>query len=148
MQCLDAAVHDLGKAGQLGDVAHGYAGFGDRLRGAAGGDQFDAGRGERLGEIDEAGLVENGQQRAADRNEVGRWNVFAGDGHGLAAFHGWIGKRDRAVAYEARKSSRALRHGRRLKRVASKRIHTPRVKLLFPCMSLSQNRCALLRDMH
>ena len=47
MQRLDAAVHDLGKAGELGDVAHGDAGLGDRLGRAAGRDQLDAGRGKR-----------------------------------------------------------------------------------------------------
>ncbi|CCV14129.1 hypothetical protein MESS4_640104 [Mesorhizobium sp. STM 4661] len=35
-----------------------------------------------------------------------------------------------------------------LKRVAFERIHATRFKVLFLCMSLSQNRCALLRDMH
>ena len=34
--------------------------------GAAGGQQFDAARGERAGQFDQAGLVGNGQQRAAD----------------------------------------------------------------------------------
>ena len=32
-------------------------------------------------------------------------------------------------------------------RVATKRIHATRIKLLFSRMSLSQNRCALLGDM-
>jgi hypothetical protein len=35
-----------------------------------------------------------------------------------------------------------------LKRVAFERIHAMRFKFLFLCMSLSQNRCALLGDMH
>ncbi|RWH77546.1 MAG: hypothetical protein EOQ86_19290 [Mesorhizobium sp.] len=35
-----------------------------------------------------------------------------------------------------------------LKRVASEEIHATRFKFLFLCMSLSQNRCALLGDMH
>ncbi|RUU47828.1 MULTISPECIES: hypothetical protein [unclassified Mesorhizobium] len=35
-----------------------------------------------------------------------------------------------------------------LKRVALKRIQSTRFKPLFLCMSLSQNRCALLGDMH
>ena len=48
MQRLDPAVHHLGKAGELGDVRHLQPGRGDRLGGAAGGDQFDAMAGERL----------------------------------------------------------------------------------------------------
>ena len=36
---------------------------------------------------------------------------------------------------------------RHLKRVAAKRIHATRFRLLLLCMSLSQNRCALLGDM-
>jgi hypothetical protein len=37
---------------------------------------------------------------------------------------------------------------RRLKRVAFEWIQATRFKFSFLCMSLSQNRCALLRDMH
>jgi hypothetical protein len=35
-----------------------------------------------------------------------------------------------------------------LKRVALKRIHASRFRSLFLCISLPQNRCTLLRDMH
>ena len=35
-----------------------------------------------------------------------------------------------------------------VKRVAPERPHATRFRLLFLCMSLSQNRCALLGDMH
>ncbi|SJM30059.1 hypothetical protein BQ8482_120114 [Mesorhizobium delmotii] len=35
-----------------------------------------------------------------------------------------------------------------LKRVAFEWIHATRFKFSFLCMSLSQNRCALLRDLH
>ena len=65
MQRLDAAVHHFGKAGQLGDVLDLQPGLGDRLRGAAGRDQLDAVAGQRLGELDQAGLVGNGNQGAA-----------------------------------------------------------------------------------
>ncbi|HXV30796.1 MAG TPA: hypothetical protein VD840_10730, partial [Sinorhizobium sp.] len=37
---------------------------------------------------------------------------------------------------------------RPLKRVAFNRIHATRFSSLFSCMSLSQNRCTLLGDMH
>ena len=63
VQRLDAAVHHLGKAGEVGDVADLEPGRGDRLRGAAGGDQLDAVLCERPGELDQAGLVGNGQRR-------------------------------------------------------------------------------------
>ena len=42
MQRLDPPVHHLGKAGEVGDVLDLQPGRGDRLRGAAGRDQFDA----------------------------------------------------------------------------------------------------------
>ena len=42
------------------------AGVAQRLGRAAGRDQRDAARGQRLGEIDQAGLVGNGKERAAD----------------------------------------------------------------------------------
>ncbi|MDX8500027.1 hypothetical protein RFM99_16590 [Mesorhizobium sp. VK4C] len=44
-------------------------------------------------------------------------------------------------------AQRTLQHFA-LKRVALKRIQATRFKSLFLCMSFSQNRCALLRDMH
>ena len=42
MQRLDAPVHHLGEAGEIRDVDHREAGVGDRLGGAAGGDDLDA----------------------------------------------------------------------------------------------------------
>ena len=71
MQGLHPAVHDLGKAGQLGDVAHGKAGLAQRPIGAAGGDQLDIKRRQFTGEIDETGLVEDRQQRAANPHAIG-----------------------------------------------------------------------------
>ena len=69
MQRLHAAVHHLGKAGELGDVEHGEAGIGQRLAGAAGRDELDAVLGERAGEIDQAGLVGDGDEGAGDAAE-------------------------------------------------------------------------------
>ena len=42
----------------------------------------------------------------------------------------------------------AVRGTALLRRVAFEGIHATRFKSLFLCMSLSQNRCALLGDMH
>ena len=67
----------------------GSAGFGDRLGGAAGRDQLDAGRAEGRGEIDEAGLVGNRDQRPADPDQIGRGNVFRRDGHDDVLPH-WV----------------------------------------------------------
>ena len=66
VQGLDPAVEHLGEAGEVGDVAHGQAGVAQGLRSAAGGDEVDAVGGKRAGEVDEAGLVRNGEQGAAD----------------------------------------------------------------------------------
>ncbi len=62
-----------GKAGVLADVDHRQAGIAQRLGGAAGGQQFDAGVGKRAGEIDKAGFVGHGEQGSL----YFRW----GDGH-------------------------------------------------------------------
>ena len=43
------------------------AGLAQSPGGAAGGDQFDAKAGQRLAQIDQAGLVGNAEQRSADR---------------------------------------------------------------------------------
>ena len=71
MQGFHAAVHHFGKAGDLGHVDDGDAGVGDRLARAAGGDEDDASRGKRAGEIDQARLVGNGKQRALQDTSVG-----------------------------------------------------------------------------
>jgi hypothetical protein len=65
MQRLHAAVHDLGKASERGHLGHGEAGRGERARRAAGRDQAKAQRGELAGELDDAGLVGNREQRPA-----------------------------------------------------------------------------------
>ena len=61
MQRLDPAVHHFGKAGEVGDVVYLQPCRGDRLGGAAGGDEFDAVASQRLGEFDQASFVGNGQ---------------------------------------------------------------------------------------
>jgi hypothetical protein len=54
------------EAGVVGHVLDGQAGVADGLGGAAGGEEFDAGRRERAGEVDEAGLVGDGEEGAFD----------------------------------------------------------------------------------
>jgi hypothetical protein len=63
---LDPAVHHLGKAGEVGDVAHFQPGVAQRLGGAAGRDQVDTLRGERRPEFDDPGLVGDREKRAPD----------------------------------------------------------------------------------
>ena len=72
MQGLHPAVHHLGKAGEVGDVDHLQPCVRKRLGGAAGGDELDAVPGERTGEIDEAALVGDRQQRAGDADAGAR----------------------------------------------------------------------------
>jgi len=62
MQRLDAAIHHLGKAGQLRDVAHRQARLGERLGGAAGRDQLDGVAAKRAREIDQSGFVRDGEK--------------------------------------------------------------------------------------
>ena len=71
VQRLDAAVHHLGKAGEVGDVAHVMPRFAQRLCGAAGRHQLDAMADERGGKLGEPRLVADGKKRAADGNQVG-----------------------------------------------------------------------------
>ena len=52
------------------------------LRGAAGRDEFDAARGERLGESDEAGLVGHGEEGARDALRIARHRPLQGVGCG------------------------------------------------------------------
>ena len=63
VQRLDAAVEHLRKAGVLGDLGDGEAGAGEQLRGAAGREQLDAERCQLARELDDAGLVGDGDQR-------------------------------------------------------------------------------------
>jgi hypothetical protein len=79
MQRLDPAVEHFRKAGVFADVDHRQTGVAQRLGGAAGGEQFDAGVGERAGEIDQAGFIRHGEQ-------------------GTLNFHGSVNPRDRVRA--------------------------------------------------
>ena len=78
MQRLHAAVHHLRHAGDAADVGHGEAGLDERLRRAAGGEDLDAALGKRAREVDDAGLVGDGDQRAPDLQKLG-----AGDSRGI-----------------------------------------------------------------
>jgi len=77
VQRLHAPVHDLRKAGEVLDRADVEAGRGQLGRGAAGRDELDAEIDQATGELDDAALVRDGQQRAADR-------YCCGGGEGLA----------------------------------------------------------------
>ena len=76
MQRLHPAIHHFGKAGEVRDVAHLQAGVGDRLGGAAGGDELDAVAAERAREVDQPGLVGNREEGAGDAAEVGHGTLF------------------------------------------------------------------------
>ena len=71
MQGLDPTVHDLGKAGVVGDLAHRHAVVREQLRRAAGGQDLDVAPGESPRQLDEAGLVGNRKERAAYRRRHG-----------------------------------------------------------------------------
>ncbi len=60
MQCLYPAVHHLGKAGEFGHVFDRKPGCGQRPPCAARRDEVDTARRQRLGEIDQPGLVGDG----------------------------------------------------------------------------------------
>src|SRR3990167_2186608 len=66
-----------GGGGELGHVHDGEAGILQGFRGAAGGDQVGAVAAQGGGLVDQAGLVGNGDQGAAD---------FEGGGHGALRF--------------------------------------------------------------
>ena len=67
---LHPAVEALREAGEVLNLGHGEAELRDQLSGTAGGDQFDADLMQAADEIFEPGLVENGDQRAADLDLV------------------------------------------------------------------------------
>ena len=62
MERLDPAVQHLGEPGDGRHVGHGQSGVAQRLRGAPGGHEFEAGLHEAARERHEARLVGNGQQ--------------------------------------------------------------------------------------
>ncbi len=76
MQGLEATVHHLREAGVIGDLNHGNAAVVQQLGGAAGGEQFHAQFMQGAGEVDDAGLVGNAEQSAADGRSRGQ--VHAG----------------------------------------------------------------------
>ena len=65
MQGFDAPGHDFGEGGVLADVFDGNAGIAQRLRRAAGGEDFDATGDEAGGKFDEAAFVGYADERAA-----------------------------------------------------------------------------------
>jgi len=71
MERLDPPVHDLGEAGEVGDRARGDLRLGQHLGGASGGDDLDPELGEPTGEVDDAGLVRDGYQRATNGDLAG-----------------------------------------------------------------------------
>jgi len=78
MERLDAAVHHLRKAGQLGHVAHGEAGSRELLSGAAGRDELYAVAGEDAGELDQPGLVRHREESAGNAAQlIGHGSAFA-----------------------------------------------------------------------
>ena len=76
VQRLHPAVQALGEAGDLLDRGDRDAGLGDPARGRAGAHQLDAGGGEAGGQLLDAGLVVDAEQRAADGDAVGHRELF------------------------------------------------------------------------
>ena len=66
VQGLDAAVHHFREAGVVGDFHCSHAVVLEQLVGAAGGEDFHAEGGQFAGELKDAGLVGNADQRAAN----------------------------------------------------------------------------------
>src|SRR3546814_17576456 len=87
VQRLDAAVHHLGKTGEVGDVEDSMPRPTHRPRRAAGRDEFDAVTDERGGEVGTARLVADGKERAADGNDD-RKSVVSGKTEPDRADHG------------------------------------------------------------
>ena len=63
---LDPAVEDFREAGVVGDVLDRDGGVAQRVGGAAGGEDFGPVGDEGAGEVEQAGLVGNGDECAAD----------------------------------------------------------------------------------
>ena len=70
-QRLHPAVQDFRKPGVRGHVRDRHAGLAQRAGGAAGGQDLDPARGQRLGERHQPGLVGDRDQRAADWHDTG-----------------------------------------------------------------------------
>ena len=78
VQSLHAAVEDLFLAGELGDVGHLEPGFAQGAGGAAGGEDLDPERGQALGEVGDAGLVGDRDQRPPDLDRAVAGALCAG----------------------------------------------------------------------
>ena len=90
MQRLDPAVHDFGKTRMVGDLDHGHAGLAQGFRRTAGGQDFDAGCGQRGAEFGEPRLVRYGYQGAGDGTVDGiEGNGGSWRGHGSRWFWGF-----------------------------------------------------------
>ena len=72
MQRLDAPVHHLREAGEVGDLLHGQARVGERLMRAAGRDEGDPALAQRARERDKSGLVGYGQKGARHGLQIAR----------------------------------------------------------------------------
>ena len=84
VQRLDATAEHLGAAGQRLHVDHLEPPFAQRPGGTAGGHELDAQLGQAAGEVDQALLVGNGQQRPAYRTLLlGGHRALLADGAGL-----------------------------------------------------------------
>ncbi len=84
VQRLDATVHDLREAGDLGHIDDRQAGSGDRLVRATGRQELHAHGVERPRQFHDAALVGDGQERGADLHAVGNGDFLGCDGHGSA----------------------------------------------------------------
>jgi hypothetical protein len=79
VQRLDPPVQALRERGDLLDPGHRHAGVGDPLRGRPGGDDLHAGRVQAGGQIQQAGLVVDADQRAPNWPAV----TLGAGGHGM-----------------------------------------------------------------
>src|SRR5690606_6907133 len=71
MQRLDASVHDFGKARVAGHFAHRYACLAQHARRATGRQDVDIAAREPASELEQAGLVRDGEEGASNGNEHG-----------------------------------------------------------------------------
>src|SRR3546814_16270453 len=78
VQSLDAAVHHLGKAGEVGYIENIVPRLAQRLGGAAGRHQLDAVTDERGGKLGEPRLVADGTEGAGGGNDGGTLGGRAG----------------------------------------------------------------------
>lgn len=79
VQGLDAPVEQLGESRVLRDVGHSEAGVTNGLGRAASREQLDASISKNLGEVDEASLITDGEERGLDFNAAERKSVSRGN---------------------------------------------------------------------